>query len=104
MSSSSNFYCLRCYVIYTKTNPSDPVVIFIFPGRVLSYGGFRTSFPKDPPVFVSFFPSPKLFFWSALLWALAAVLFWFFGGAELGAVFGLPPKAADAPPIIGVSV
>jgi peptide/bleomycin uptake transporter len=55
-------------------------------------------------VFVSFFPSPKLFFWSAGLWTLAAVLFWFFGGAELGALFGLPPPAPDAPPIIGVSV
>ena len=32
------------------------------------------------------------------------MLIWFFGGAELGSVVGLPPAAADAPPIIGVSV
>jgi peptide/bleomycin uptake transporter len=55
-------------------------------------------------VFVSFFPQPRLFFWSAFLWTLAAVLFWFFGGAALGAEFGLDPLAPDAPPIIGFSV
>jgi peptide/bleomycin uptake transporter len=55
-------------------------------------------------VFVSFFPQPRLFFWSAFIWTLAAVLFWFFGGAELGAEFGLGPPPPDAPPIIGVSV
>jgi len=54
-------------------------------------------------VFVSFFPRPKLFFWSALLWPLAAVLFWFFGGASLGEVIGLVPPPSGAP-IIGVSV
>lgn len=55
-------------------------------------------------MFVSFFPKPKLFFTSAALWSLAAILFWFFGGEQLGAVFGLPPAAAGAPPIIGVPV
>jgi len=55
-------------------------------------------------VFLSFFPQPKLFIWSAILWSLAAVLFWYFGGAELGAIFGLEPRAPGAPPIIGVSV
>lgn len=55
-------------------------------------------------MFKSFFPQPKLFFTSAILWSLALVLFWFFGGAQLGAVFGLPPAAADAPPIIGITV
>jgi peptide/bleomycin uptake transporter len=55
-------------------------------------------------VFVSFFPQPRLFFISAAAWSVVLVLLWFFGGAELGAWFGLPPAAADAPPIIGVSV
>jgi peptide/bleomycin uptake transporter len=55
-------------------------------------------------VFVSFFPQPRLFFLSAAAWSIFLVLVWFFGGAELGSVFGLPPAAADAPPIIGVSV
>jgi peptide/bleomycin uptake transporter len=55
-------------------------------------------------VFVSFFPRPKLFFWSAFLWTLAAVLFWFFGGYKLGETIGLVTPPSDAPPIIGVSV
>lgn len=55
-------------------------------------------------MFVSFFPKPKLFFTSAVVWSLAGILFWFFGGEQLGAVFGLPPAAAEAPPIIGVPV
>jgi peptide/bleomycin uptake transporter len=55
-------------------------------------------------VFVSFFPRPKLFFLSALAWSIVAVIFWFTVGEGLGAYFGLPPAAADAPPIIGISV
>lgn len=55
-------------------------------------------------MFVSFFPKPTTFFLSAILWSLAAVLFWFFGGAELGGLVGLPPDAAGTPPIIGISV
>jgi peptide/bleomycin uptake transporter len=54
-------------------------------------------------VFVSFFPRPRLFFTSAALWSLAAVLFWFFEGRGLGAYFGLSPAAADQPPAIGIS-
>jgi len=55
-------------------------------------------------VFVSFFPKPKLFFTSAAVWSLVAVLFWFAVGEDIGTWFGLPPAAADAAPIIGVSV
>lgn len=55
-------------------------------------------------MFVSFFPRPKLFFSSALLWTILAVLGWYEGGAKLGRVIGLPPAAADAVPIIGVSI
>ena len=32
------------------------------------------------PVFVSFFPQPRLFFLSAAAWSLLLVLVWFFGG------------------------
>jgi len=56
------------------------------------------------PVFVSFFPQPRLFFLSAAAWSIFLVLVWFFGGAGLGALFGLPPAPADAAPVIGVSV
>ncbi|RRI05517.1 peptide antibiotic transporter SbmA [Mesorhizobium tamadayense] len=55
-------------------------------------------------MFVSFFPQPKLFFTSAVLWSAVMVAVWFLGGAQLGAFIGLPPAAAEAPPIIGVSV
>ena len=55
-------------------------------------------------MFVSFFPRPKLFFWSALVWSLLAVLGWYEGGEGLGAIFGLPPLAQDATPIIGASL
>ncbi|RUT87354.1 MULTISPECIES: peptide antibiotic transporter SbmA [unclassified Mesorhizobium] len=54
-------------------------------------------------MFVSFFPKPKLFFSSAVVWSLLAVLLWFYAGERFGGVFGMPPAAPDAPPIIGVS-
>jgi peptide/bleomycin uptake transporter len=55
-------------------------------------------------VFVSFFPKPKLFFISAIIWTLAAVLFWYFGGEQLGAYIGLPPLGPDQEAPVGVSV
>ncbi|WP_274629871.1 peptide antibiotic transporter SbmA [Arvimicrobium flavum] len=55
-------------------------------------------------MFVSFFPKPKLFFISAAAWSLFAVLFWFFGGEQLGAMFGMPPAPAGQPPVLGVPV
>jgi peptide/bleomycin uptake transporter len=55
-------------------------------------------------VFVSFFPKPKLFFLSAAGWSLFLILFWFFGGAQAGALMGLPPAAPGTPPIIGIAV
>ena len=55
-------------------------------------------------MFVSFFPRPKWFFWSAAGWTLFAVLLWFFWGKNFGAVVGLPPAAKGAPPIIGLGL
>lgn len=55
-------------------------------------------------MFVSFFPRPRLFFWSAALWALAAVLFWFFVAKDAGHFIGLENPPADTPPVIGVQV
>ena len=55
-------------------------------------------------MFVSFFPQPRLFFLSAVAWSLLLVLLWFFGGEQLGALFGLPPAAprcgADHRPVV----
>jgi peptide/bleomycin uptake transporter len=55
-------------------------------------------------MFKSFFPSPRLFFWSAALWGLASVLFWFFVAKNAGGIIGLPNPPEGAPKIIGVSV
>ncbi len=55
-------------------------------------------------MFVSFFPRPKLLFWSMLLWTAAAVAFWYVLGRDLGAFVGLPPAAEDAEPIVGASI
>jgi peptide/bleomycin uptake transporter len=55
-------------------------------------------------MFKSFFPNPRPFFWSALIWSIFCVLFWFFVARDLGQYIGLPNPPADTPPIIGVSV
>jgi peptide/bleomycin uptake transporter len=55
-------------------------------------------------VFLSFFPKPRLFFTSAVAWALIAILLWYAGGERLGAYIGLPPLPAGATPVIGVAV
>jgi ABC-type long-chain fatty acid transport system, fused permease and ATPase components len=53
-------------------------------------------------VFVSFFPRPKLFFASAVIWSLLLVVFWFAYGMEAGALFGMPPAGPDAPLVMGL--
>ena len=55
-------------------------------------------------MFVSFFPRPKLFFFSVLLWTALAVIGWYEGGAELGHLIGLSPAVPNAAPIIGASI
>jgi peptide/bleomycin uptake transporter len=55
-------------------------------------------------MFVSFFPAPRLFFGSAALWTLLAVLVWFFLAKDLGGIVGLDGPPAGAAPIIGVKV
>lgn len=51
-------------------------------------------------MFVSFFPNPRPFFWSALLWGLLCAGLWYAGGSGLGAALGLDMEA-ELP--IGVS-
>ena len=48
----------------------------------------------------SFFPKPKQFFFCAVAWALIGVFSWYFGGKELGQLFGFDFPKNDAPPII----
>jgi peptide/bleomycin uptake transporter len=54
-------------------------------------------------MFVSFFPSPRAFFWSAALWSLFAILVWLFGASEWGQYFGLPNSIDDKQKMIGAA-
>ena len=53
-------------------------------------------------MFESFFPRPKLFFLSTIIWAALTVAFWYSSGMQLGRALGfdLPLEAAE--PIIGL--
>lgn len=53
-------------------------------------------------MFVSFFPRPKLFFLSVIGWTVVAVAIWYGFGEALGNLFGVPPEAPDAEPVIGL--
>ncbi len=54
-------------------------------------------------MFTSFFPNPRPFFWSAALYGLAAVLFWFFVWKGVGASIGYGLQPGEQA-VIGVSV
>lgn len=53
-------------------------------------------------MFESFFPRPKLFFISAALWSLIAVVGWYGGLSGLGEVLGFGASAESEAPIIGL--
>ncbi len=53
-------------------------------------------------MFVSFFPTPKLFFWSTALWTIATIAIWYYGGDSMGTALGLLPAPED--PTKGASV
>ena len=55
-------------------------------------------------MFVSFFPRPKPFFWSVVIWTAVAVGLWYTVGETLGAAFGMPPLGPGLEPTIGVSI
>jgi peptide/bleomycin uptake transporter len=55
-------------------------------------------------MFVSFFPRPRPFFISVLVWIGVAVGLWYLGARGWGAFIGLPPASAGAAPIVGVSI
>ena len=54
-------------------------------------------------MFESFFPKPKLFFPSVLLWAGLAILIWYAAGDSVGAAFGFALPEPEAEPIVGLS-
>jgi peptide/bleomycin uptake transporter len=53
-------------------------------------------------VFQSFFPRPKLFLLSALVWVAVAVALWYTQGGAMGAWFGFPPTDPAAEPVLGL--
>ena len=53
-------------------------------------------------MFESFFPSPKLFFSSLLIYVIVVVAIWYSFGPGLGEFFGFEFAPADAPPVIGL--
>jgi len=53
-------------------------------------------------LFHSFFPQPKLFFSSLVVWTLLAIAVWYTVGAGFGATIGLPPLPEGTNPPIGL--
>ena len=53
-------------------------------------------------MFVSFFPRPKAFFISLVLWAALVTASWYLGGRDLGAVAGFDMAEGVNPPLIGL--
>ncbi|MDB5360810.1 MAG: SbmABacA family protein [Rhodospirillales bacterium] len=55
-------------------------------------------------MFVAFFPRPKLFGASAVVWILLAIGLWYLGADRWGGIVGLPPAAPNRLPVIGIQV
>ena len=53
-------------------------------------------------MFKSFFPSPKLFFTSAVVWALFCAFVWYTFGTSIGEAIGFEFAPPDAPPVVGI--
>src|SRR5258708_31910295 len=55
-------------------------------------------------MFVSFFPQPRLFFWSVLIWTLFAIGAWYRFGSDIGLVLGILPATPETVNAASVSV
>jgi peptide/bleomycin uptake transporter len=53
-------------------------------------------------LFKSFFPQPKLFFLSALIWTAVAMIAWYAGAGQWGALIGLGSTPEEAETVIGL--
>jgi len=53
-------------------------------------------------LFKSFFPQPKLFFLSALIWTAVVMIAWYAGAGQWGAFIGLGSTPEGADPVIGL--
>lgn len=54
-------------------------------------------------MFESFFPKPKIFFPSVLLWAALAILIWYGAGDSIGAALGFALPEPEGDPIVGLN-
>jgi len=54
-------------------------------------------------VFHSFFPQPKLFFSSAVIWTIVCIAVWYTVGPQMGAALGMPPLAPGQQAPIGLA-
>lgn len=55
-------------------------------------------------MFTCFFPRPRLFLVTAILWIAFAVTLWYAGAERWGAIIGLPPAPAGQPEVISAAV
>ncbi|HCL66636.1 MAG TPA: peptide antibiotic transporter SbmA [Rhizobium sp.] len=55
-------------------------------------------------MFKSFFPNPRLFFLSAVIWSVISIAGWYLFFQDFGAVFGMAPVPIEAEPPVGVSM
>lgn len=53
-------------------------------------------------MFKSFFPRPKLFLFTVIVWVALAITLWYTIGEDLGAHIGLPPADPNAAPVLGL--
>ncbi len=54
-------------------------------------------------MFHSFFPKPKLFFTSALVWSIVCIAVWYSFGPEMGTALGMPPMAPGETAPLGLA-
>ncbi len=59
-------------------------------------------FRSSVSVFHSFFPNPRLFFLSLLVWVTISVAFWYTVGTDVAAMFGFTVEAQGDNPVIGL--
>jgi peptide/bleomycin uptake transporter len=55
-------------------------------------------------MFVSFFPRPRLFFWSVLVWTFFAVAVWYRFGDTLGMMVGVLPQTPETVDAASISI
>jgi len=55
-------------------------------------------------MFLSFFPRPRPFFTSAIVWTAVVVAVWYLFGADIGRAFGIAMSPEGVEPVIGVQV